>query len=76
MRTYYVYMLRCIDGTFYTGMTSDIQRRFAEHCAGEKPGYTSSRPRLAVAQAPVIQRASLPLHLDCGSLREPPLGMT
>ena len=43
MRTYYVYMLRCIDGTFYTGMTSDIERRYAEHCAGEKPGYTSTR---------------------------------
>jgi predicted GIY-YIG superfamily endonuclease len=24
-------MLRCIDGTFYTGMTNDIARRFAEH---------------------------------------------
>ncbi len=43
MRTYYVYMLRCIDGTFYTGMTNDIERRYAEHCAGETPSYTSTR---------------------------------
>ena len=43
MRTYYVYMLRCIDGTFYVGVTNDIERRFAEHCMGEHPGYTNTR---------------------------------
>jgi len=37
-------MLRCIDGTFYTGMTNDIERRYAEHCAGENTGcYTQTR---------------------------------
>ena len=29
--TYYVYMLCCADNTFYTGITSDIDRRIAEH---------------------------------------------
>ena len=35
MKTYYVYMLRCVDGSFYVGFTSDIEKRFAEHCYGE-----------------------------------------
>ncbi len=44
MKTYYVYMLRCIDGTFYTGFTSDIEQRYAQHCAGEyKTCYTFMR---------------------------------
>jgi putative endonuclease len=44
VRVYYVYMLRCFDGTFYTGVTNDIARRFAEHCDGYSPtGYTHTR---------------------------------
>jgi putative endonuclease len=44
MRTYYVYMLRCFDGTFYVGLTNNMERRFGEHCVGLDPGcYTFSR---------------------------------
>ncbi len=50
MRTYYVYMLRCIDGSFYIGMTNDIARRFDEHCGGEDPTcYTFTRRPLRLA---------------------------
>lgn len=30
-RNYYVYMLRCIDGSVYTGITTDLKRRMQEH---------------------------------------------
>ncbi|MEE1057025.1 MAG: GIY-YIG nuclease family protein [Acutalibacteraceae bacterium] len=33
---YYVYMLRCQDDTIYTGITSDINRRMAEHFSKDK----------------------------------------
>jgi predicted GIY-YIG superfamily endonuclease len=37
-------MLRCIDGTFYTGMTNDVTRRFDEHNVGSNATcYTFSR---------------------------------
>jgi putative endonuclease len=52
MRTYYVYMLRCFDGTFYTGMTNDIERRFAEH---DPTCYTFSRRPLRLAYAGEFQ---------------------
>jgi putative endonuclease len=44
MPSYYVYMLRCIDGTFYTGVTNDIHGRYAEHCSGlHETAYTYTR---------------------------------
>ena len=33
---YYVYMLRCIDNSIYTGITTDIERRFEEHLNKDK----------------------------------------
>lgn len=31
---YYVYIIECSDGSFYTGLTNDLIRRFTEHCEG------------------------------------------
>jgi predicted GIY-YIG superfamily endonuclease len=31
---FYVYILECRDGSYYTGSTDDLERRFAEHQAG------------------------------------------
>ena len=43
--TYFVYMLRCEDNSLYTGITTDIRRRFGEHAArnGKGAKYTKSR---------------------------------
>lgn len=40
---WYVYILRCGDGTLYTGMTDDVERRFAAHRAGKGAKYTRGR---------------------------------
>lgn len=41
---YYVYIVRCADGTFYTGITTDIERRIYEHNTSEKGAkYTRAR---------------------------------
>lgn len=40
----YVYILECADGTLYTGITNNIDRRMAEHQEGMKPtAYTFPR---------------------------------
>ncbi|PWM76418.1 MAG: hypothetical protein DBY32_09775 [Phascolarctobacterium sp.] len=39
----YVYMLRCADGTLYTGWTSDLVRRVKAHNSGHGAKYTRSR---------------------------------
>jgi LAO/AO transport system kinase len=43
MSPFHVYMLRCADGSFYVGHTDELQRRVAQHQAGELPGYTHER---------------------------------
>ena len=40
---YYVYLLRCGDGTLYAGFTNDLARRLAVHNAGRGAKYTRSR---------------------------------
>ena len=43
MSDHYVYVLRCADDTLYTGYTTDVARRVAEHDAGEGAKYTRGR---------------------------------
>ncbi len=38
-----VYILRCADGTLYTGITNDLDRRLAEHESGQGAKYTRGR---------------------------------
>jgi putative endonuclease len=41
---YYVYILKCSDNSYYTGISNDVERRLAEHKEGENPdSYTFSR---------------------------------
>ncbi|MEI8230487.1 MAG: GIY-YIG nuclease family protein [Candidatus Peregrinibacteria bacterium] len=44
MKDYYVYILLCADGSYYTGVTNDYERRVAEHQSGSDPkSYTHRR---------------------------------
>jgi putative endonuclease len=40
---WYVYILRCRDGSLYTGATNDVDARIARHAAGSGARYTRSR---------------------------------
>ena len=40
---YQVYILRCGDGTLYTGITNDLPRRLAAHSSGRGAKYTRGR---------------------------------
>ncbi len=40
---FWVYVLRCADGSYYTGHTDNLDARVGLHQAGECDGYTSSR---------------------------------
>jgi putative endonuclease len=47
----WVYILRCCDGSLYTGWSSDLQRRLASHRAGRASRYTASRLPVELALA-------------------------
>ena len=46
---WYLYILRCGDGTFYTGITTDVERRLEEHRQGRGAKYTRGRGPLELA---------------------------
>jgi putative endonuclease len=59
----YVYLLRCSDGSLYTGWTTDPKRRLAAHSAGRASRYTRSR-------RPVELAALIPVPDRSAALRE------
>lgn len=48
MKKWYVYILRCADGTLYTGSTDDAKRREAVHNSGKGAKYTRGRTPVVV----------------------------
>ena len=42
-KTWYVYILRCGDGSLYTGIATDVQARLAQHRSGKGAKYTRGR---------------------------------
>ena len=47
-QAWHVYMLRCADGSLYTGITTEPERRVAEHNAGRASKYTRTRRPVAI----------------------------
>ncbi|HXZ37417.1 MAG TPA: GIY-YIG nuclease family protein [Thermodesulfobacteriota bacterium] len=41
--SFWVYILRCADRSYYTGHTDNLEKRIVEHQRGEIEGYTSAR---------------------------------
>jgi putative endonuclease len=55
----WVYLLRCRDGSLYTGWTVDLDRRLARHRAGTASRYTASRRPVELALAiPMADRTA------------------
>lgn len=59
----WVYLLRCRDGSLYTGWTVDVERRLARHRAGTASRYTASR-------LPVELELTLPMADRTAARRE------
>ena len=47
--SFYLYILRCSDGSYYTGHTDDLEERLAKHRRGEVSSYTSVRRPVELA---------------------------
>lgn len=49
--TWKLYILRCRDGSLYTGITTDVEKRFAAHNAGKGAKYTRGRGPLELVHS-------------------------
>ena len=49
MTPYFVYMLRCRGDVYYTGLTTDVARRYRLHASGKGAKFTRSHPPEALA---------------------------
>ena len=45
---WFLYIIRCSHGELYTGITVDVEKRFAAHCAGKGAKYTCGRGPLTL----------------------------
>jgi putative endonuclease len=46
--TWHLYLIECIDGSYYTGITTNVERRFAQHINGDGARYTRSHKPLRI----------------------------
>ena len=61
---WYVYMRRCGDGTLYTGVTDDVERRLAAHRAGKGAKYTRGRGPLELVYQEQVPDKSAALRRE------------
>lgn len=62
---YYVYILRCTDGSLYCGYTTDVEKRFEKHKSGKGAKYTKSHPPLEVVYKEEFENKSDALKREC-----------
>ncbi|HQQ74430.1 MAG TPA: GIY-YIG nuclease family protein [Pseudomonadales bacterium] len=56
---WFVYILRCADGTLYTGITTDLARRVKEHNTGKAGArYTRSRRPVVLVYSEAVENRS------------------
>lgn len=62
--SWFVYMLRCGDGTLYTGVTDNVERRLAAHRVGKGAKYTRGRGPLKLVYQEQVPDKSAALRRE------------
>jgi putative endonuclease len=61
---HYVYIVACDDGTYYTGYTTDLERRVAEHNEGAGAKYTRGRRPVELVHAETYDSQSAAMRRE------------
>lgn len=61
----FVYMLRCKDGSLYTGWTNDLEHRLAMHSSGRGAKYTRGRGPLELVYSEELPDKEAALRREC-----------
>ena len=62
--TWYLYILRCKDGTLYTGITTDVEKRLEAHRSGKGAKYTRGRSPLELVYSEECENHSQALKRE------------
>lgn len=65
MNPWYVYILKCADGTLYTGITNDLEARLKKHNAGKGAKYTRGRKPVVLVHSQQCEDKSTALKVEC-----------
>jgi putative endonuclease len=71
MSAAWVYVLRCGDGSLYTGWTNDLDKRLVRHADGKASRYTASRLPIELAAAWVMPDRSSAMREEARIKRLP-----
>ncbi|MDD4649311.1 MAG: GIY-YIG nuclease family protein [Desulfoplanes sp.] len=61
---WYVYMVRCVDGSLYTGVAIDAHKRFIEHVQGKGARYTRAKKAVELAYTVRMDSKSLAFGVE------------
>jgi len=64
MPDWYIYLVRCCDGSLYTGITTGVEHRFAEHASGAGAKYHRGRGPLELVFQKKLGSRSLALGVE------------
>ena len=66
MSNWFLYLIRCKNGKLYTGITTDVERRFAEHKSNDKRGskYLRGKAPLTLVMKKKIGSKSMVLKIE------------
>ncbi len=62
--SFWVYILRCADGAYYTGHTDNLEQRVAQHQSGEIPGFTHERRPVELVYSAEFQTRAEALSVE------------
>ena len=75
--SWFVYIVRCYDGSYYTGITTDLARRIAEHnSSGDGAKYTRPRRPVALVYFETAQSRSMAAQREYSIKKMSPVGKT
>ncbi len=66
MNNWFLYLIRCRNGRLYTGITTDVKRRFEEHESGDKKGakYLRGKVPLKLVMKKLVGDKSMALKIE------------
>ena len=64
MSHWHIYMVRCVDGSLYTGISKDVSRRFEEHCRGRGARFLRGKGPLQLVFTRSIGPRALAMKIE------------